>query len=50
MKSFENAEKTIDLALSRLGEKEISLLQCKLLGVVTFRTLTEHRSCLGLFR
>lgn len=29
--SFENAEKAIDLALSRLGQEEIGLLQCMLI-------------------
>lgn len=35
VKSFENAEKAIDLALSRLSQKSIALLQCKAARLIT---------------
>ncbi len=49
IKTFEQAEKAVDLALSRMGQKKIDLMQCLSCISPSFSSdLSLVRSCLGL--
>lgn len=47
IKTFENAEAAVDLALQRMGQKQISLLQCQVVPLLFLpaRTLCLLRVC-----
>lgn len=48
--SFENAEKAVDLALKRMKQEKIELMQCRKVKKEILRgMLTRDRSCVGLY-
>jgi hypothetical protein len=50
--TFENAEAAVDLALSRMGQKQVALMQCKasLTPLSYHNLLITSRSFMGLFK